>query len=87
MVSCNVHLKRLRILIVLLLLSSCADRFNPRKEIITTCKPGTEAVRKVLFIGLDGVRTDALQLANTPAIDSLIQRSFFLGIPIAALIR
>ena len=54
MVSCNIHLKRLRILIVLLLLSSCADRFNPRKEIITTCKPGTEAVRKVLFIGLMG---------------------------------
>ena len=87
MVSCNIHLNRLRVLIVLLLLSSCADRFNPRKEIITTCKPGTEAVRKVLFIGLDGVRTDALQLANTPAIDSLIQRSFFLGIPIAVLRR
>ena len=60
MVSCNEHLKRLRILILVLLLSSCADRFNPRKEIITTCKPGTELVRKVLFIGLDGVRTDAL---------------------------
>ena len=76
MVSFIVHLKRLRILILLLLFSSCVDRFNPRKEIITTCKPGTEAVRKVLFIGLDGVRTDALQLADTPAIDSLIQHSF-----------
>ena len=76
MVSCIIHSKRIRILILLCFFSSCADRFNPRKEIITTCKPGTEAVRKVLFIGLDGVRTDALQLADTPAIDSLIQHSF-----------
>jgi predicted AlkP superfamily pyrophosphatase or phosphodiesterase len=30
----------------------------------------------VLFIGLDGVRSDALQLADTPAMDSLIQHSF-----------
>jgi hypothetical protein len=49
MVSCNVHLNRVGILILLGLFSSCADRFNPRKEIITTCKQGTEPVRKVLF--------------------------------------
>ncbi len=29
--------------------------------------------RKVLFIGIDGVRTDALQAANTPHMDSLMQ--------------
>jgi hypothetical protein len=28
--------------------------------------------RKVLFIGIDGVRADALQLANTPNIDTLV---------------
>jgi membrane-anchored protein YejM (alkaline phosphatase superfamily) len=28
--------------------------------------------RKVLIIGIDGVRTDALQQANTPNIDALI---------------
>lgn len=28
--------------------------------------------RKVLFIGIDGVRSDALQQANTPTIDSLM---------------
>ena len=52
MMGLTAQIKRTRILVLLFLLfSSCADRFNPRKEIITTCKPGTEAVRKVLFIG------------------------------------
>ncbi len=32
--------------------------------------------RKVLIIGIDGVRTDALQLANTPNIDGLIAGGF-----------
>lgn len=51
---------------------SC-DRFNPKKEILTNCKPGSEPIRKVLFIGWDGVRSDALQNASTPNLDSLIQ--------------
>ena len=33
--------------------------------------------RKVLIIGMDGVRSDALQQANTPNIDALISNSFF----------
>ena len=33
--------------------------------------------RKVLILGLDGVRSDALQLANTPNIDELIANGFY----------
>jgi len=33
--------------------------------------------RKVLIIGMDGVRTDALQQANTPNIDNLIAGGFY----------
>lgn len=58
-----------------LLYTSCADHFSARKEIITTCKEGT-SLKKVLFIGIDGVRTDALQQASTPAIDSLLTQSY-----------
>lgn len=62
--------------IILLGTCSCADHFSVRKEIRTSCKLGTEPTQKVLFIGIDGVRTDALQFANTPAIDSLMQESY-----------
>jgi len=60
----------------ILSLSACADHFNPKKEIVTRCVPGTEPIRKVLFIGIDGLRSDALQVAITPAIDSLIQNAY-----------
>jgi hypothetical protein len=33
--------------------------------------------RKVLIIGIDGTRSDALQQANTPNIDAIISQSFF----------
>jgi len=33
--------------------------------------------RKVMIIGMDGVRSDALQLANTPNIDALIATGFY----------
>ena len=33
--------------------------------------------RKVLVIGIDGARQDALQLANTPNLDALMQNAFF----------
>lgn len=33
--------------------------------------------RKVLFIGIDGCRADALEVANTPNIDGLIQNGLF----------
>jgi hypothetical protein len=55
----------LRLLLTLLLLvvaSTGAQAQNGQK-------------RKLLFIGIDGVRSDALQKANTPTIDSLIATS------------
>ena len=42
--------------------------------------PGSAAaapVRKVLFIGIDGTRTDALEKARTPNIDKLAAKGFF----------
>lgn len=60
-------------LFTILLIGFSCDRFNPDKEIVTTCKPGSEPSRKVLFIGWDGVRSDALQNASTPHLDTLIQ--------------
>lgn len=38
---------------------------------------GQEPVRKVLVVGLDGVRVDALAKAHTPVIDSLTAAGFF----------
>lgn len=55
----------------------CIDRFKPKREIKTTCPVGIEPVRKVLFIGWDGVRTDALLAANTPHLDSLLPKSIY----------
>ena len=34
------------------------------EEVKTDCKPGTNPVKKVLFIGYDGCRTDAMLAAN-----------------------
>jgi predicted AlkP superfamily pyrophosphatase or phosphodiesterase len=51
-------MKRLQVL-ALLLLVSCTMAMASQK-------------RKVMFIGIDGVRSDALQAANTPHLDSLI---------------
>ncbi len=36
-----------------------------------------QATKKVLIIGIDGCRADALELANTPAIDNLISNGTF----------
>lgn len=55
----------------------CIDKFKPKKEIKTTCPLGIEPVRKVLFIGWDGVRSDALLASNTPNFDSLLQTSIY----------
>ena len=57
--------------------NSCGDKFKPNKEIRTDCKVGSELVRKVLFVGWDGVRTDALMAAHTPCIDSLLSQSYY----------
>lgn len=59
------------------LISSCGDKFQPKKEIRTDCVIGSEPIRKVLFVGWDGVRTDALLAANTPCMDSLLIHSYF----------
>ncbi len=37
----------------------------------------SQAVKKVLIIGIDGCRSDALQLANTPNIDQLITNGIY----------
>jgi predicted AlkP superfamily pyrophosphatase or phosphodiesterase len=39
--------------------------------------PVEPRAKKVLFIGIDGVRTDALKVANTPYLDSLIRHGAF----------
>ena len=53
---------RLLILSTCLLLSACGDRSTGKK---------------VLLIGLDGVRVDILAAANTPNIDALIANGTF----------
>ena len=68
-------LKSLVFLIVISFGVISCDRFNPGKEIITNCVQGSEPTKKILFIGWDGVRSDALQQANTPNLDSLLQNS------------
>ncbi len=57
------------------LLVGCVDKFKPKKEIKTECPQGVEPIKKVLFIGWDGVRSDALIAANTPNLDSLMYQS------------
>lgn len=39
--------------------------------------PGEPAVRKVLLLGIDGVRSDALKLSHTPTLDELARRGAF----------
>jgi hypothetical protein len=46
---------------------------------IFLCLHGHAAVKKVLFIGIDGCRWDALQAASTPAIDGLLSHSIYSG--------
>ena len=60
-----------------LLTNACGDKFQPKKEIRTDCVIGSEPVRKVLFVGWDGVRTDALFAAHTTCIDSLLNHSYY----------
>lgn len=55
----------------------CSDKFRSKNEIRTECKPGTEPIRKVLFIGWDGVRTDALLAAKTNYLDTMLTDSYF----------
>lgn len=78
-------MKKLIIFVVILLVFSCnkdelsrSDKFYSDQE-IRNCKPASQNKRKVLFIGIDGVRTDGLLNANTPAMDSLIASGFFIS--------
>lgn len=64
-------------ILLLTIITSCQDKFNTKEEIRLECQQGTEPVRKVLFIGIDGVRTDALLAANTPCIDTLMQHAYY----------
>jgi len=57
-------------------ITSCSDKFNEEKEIRTNCKQGA-SLKKVLIVGWDGVRTDALLAAETPNLDSLLKNSIY----------
>ena len=61
----------------LLFLPACKKEevLNP-DEIKSNCRNGVSLVRKVLFIGIDGCRTDALLAAKHPAFDSLMAHAY-----------
>ena len=40
---------------------------------------------KILFIGIDGCRADALEVANTPNIDNIIQNGFYINNAISSI--
>lgn len=63
--------------LIIIMLIGCVDKFKPQKEIKTECPQGIEPTKKILFIGWDGVRSDALQIAQTPNFDSLIPESIY----------
>lgn len=74
-----VHMLKLKYLLPILilhsLLSACKKNYDLSLEIRNNCNTGSSPVNKVLIIGYDGCRTDALIAANTPAIDSIIAQS------------
>jgi predicted AlkP superfamily pyrophosphatase or phosphodiesterase len=59
--------------LVIILLSGCSINSN---EFKSECINGVSVVNKVLFIGIDGCRTDALVTANSPEINSLMAHAF-----------
>lgn len=67
-----------RILLLLFLtfsvLASCKKESDdlPADEIKSNCVQGISPIKKVLFIGIDGCRTDALLAAHSPALDTLM---------------
>ena len=63
--------------LISIILSACDKdiKFNPN-ELRTECLSGVSAVQKVLFIGIDGCRTDALIAAQSPALDSLMAHAY-----------
>jgi predicted AlkP superfamily pyrophosphatase or phosphodiesterase len=63
------------LLLAFLFSSGCKD-FDINTEIRDNCQPANNVIKKVLFIGYDGCRTDAMLQANTPAIDSIMVHGF-----------
>jgi hypothetical protein len=57
----------------------CSDEHNSILEFDARIfkKPTTDAAAKVLVVGLDGVRPDALLLANTPTMDMLARHAAY----------
>lgn len=67
-------------LLLLTFVSSCKKEEElPADEVRTNCRQGISPVKKVLFIGIDGCRTDALLAANSPGIDSLLANAYYNG--------
>ena len=62
---------------LIIIATGCVDKFKPKKEIRTECPQGVEPQKKLLFIGWDGVRSDALVAANTPNLDSLLGQAIY----------
>ena len=77
-VKFNVNIIRLFIYL------SCKAKYSPMKKsalnlffiLISICVSGQNS-RKVLFIGIDGCRADALTTSATPAIDNLLINSIY----------
>jgi predicted AlkP superfamily pyrophosphatase or phosphodiesterase len=63
-------------IIITLSLAYCKKDTLHNSEIKTNCVTGMSRVRKVLIIGIDGCRTDALLQAASPAFDSLIAHGY-----------
>lgn len=77
-------MNKFSVFILVLLLFSCKKELPnsetlPLDQEIRNCKPASSNKKKVLFIGIDGCRTDALLNSNTPAIDSLIATGIFVS--------
>ena len=63
--------------IALVALTNCEKEEGlPASELKDTCRTGVSAVRKVLFIGMDGCRTDALLAARSAPFDSLMAHAY-----------
>ena len=57
----------------------CGTTLGEVEDYPVIINPAFPPGRKVLFIGVDGCRWDALQASNTPAIDSLLTHAIYSG--------
>jgi len=64
------------VILSLFSITSCKKKSDdlPADEIKTNCIQGVSSVKKVLFIGIDGCRTDALLAAHSPALEGLMEQ-------------